>query len=140
MVHAQSHYSFEVRQVRSRLFLIRHPRPRYLKKIRWKDRDEFLEEISKLKSVPEIISRIDDYLKQIKEEIRDLDLGGGVEMIIEIEKSRERGEHGKRRKKQKNPNFFFFFSAPNHLLTRSRSLSILKNPKKGSILLEKLGF
>ncbi|XP_010487834.1 PREDICTED: uncharacterized protein LOC104765772 [Camelina sativa] len=77
MVHAQPHYSFEIRQVRSRLFLIRHPRPRHLKKMR-KDLDEFLEEISKLKSVPEIISRIDDYLKQIKEEISDLDLAKAI--------------------------------------------------------------
>ncbi|BAB01704.1 hypothetical protein AtNW77_Chr3g0177481 [Arabidopsis thaliana] len=76
MVH--SHYTFEIRQARSHLFLIRHPRPGYFKKRSWKDCNEFEQEISKIESFPEIISRIDEYVAQLKEEVAYLKIAKAI--------------------------------------------------------------
>ncbi|KAG7582505.1 hypothetical protein ISN44_As08g020990 [Arabidopsis suecica] len=76
MVH--SHYSFEIRQARSRLFLIRHPHPRYLKKRSWKDCYEFQKEISNIESFPEIISRVDEYITQLEEEVTYLNIAKAI--------------------------------------------------------------
>ncbi|XP_023641180.1 uncharacterized protein LOC111831389 [Capsella rubella] len=88
MVH--SHYSFVIRQVRLRLFLIRIPG--HLKKIR-KNHDEFLEEISKLKSVPEIVFRIDDQVKLLREENRDLDKANDERIRQRSIRNAERRRH-----------------------------------------------
>ncbi|CAN6919535.1 unnamed protein product, partial [Brassica oleracea var. botrytis] len=77
------HYSFEIRQIRSHLLLIRHPRPtnlRYLKKmyfkmwsfsliqISMKDSGEFMVEISNFQSVSEMISKIDKRIIELGED------------------------------------------------------------------------
>lgn len=41
----------------------------------WKDCNEFEQEISKIESFPEIISRIDEYVAQLKEEVAYLKIG-----------------------------------------------------------------
>ncbi|CAF2154053.1 hypothetical protein HID58_003027 [Brassica napus] len=72
MVHR--HYTFEIRQIRSHLLLVRHPRPtnlRYLKKMyfkMWKDSGEFMVEISNLQSVSEMISRIEKRMIELGED------------------------------------------------------------------------
>ncbi|RID80217.1 hypothetical protein BRARA_A02896, partial [Brassica rapa] len=70
MVHVNMrHYTFEIRQIRSHLLLVRHPRPtnlRYLKKM--KDSGEFMVEISNLQSVSEMISRIEKRMIELGED------------------------------------------------------------------------